>query len=440
MKTSFAQLKETVISKGLCARCGVCAGVCPAAALSFDEANFPVLTGRCTACGLCCTCCPGAEVNLPALAQGLFGRDYAYDNLHGHTENLYVVHAADSAVRHAGASGGVVTGLLLHLLETGRIAGAVVVGFDPDRPCRTKSVLATMPEEIRSCAQSKYCVTPSMSLLREIRRQEGKFAVVALPCQIHGLRKLAQADPELAAKIEVIFGLYCNCTMNPDGPLEALQAVGIREEEVARFQFRGGPWPGGLTVQKKDGRTVHLHPGEAIRLVVNVLFRLFGAKRCRLCLDGFAEFADLSFGDFWAFDYPGEFSRLERCTLVSQRTAKGMQILKEAEQTGAVVLHPLPVDRVSKRILAMVKEKRNKAAVYLSRRQKKGLPNPNYHISIPEPDLKAWKQSLSFLLFDRLRGGRMQTVILKLLFSPLIVPLHTLNRARIKLFARYHNN
>ena len=73
-------------------------------------------------------------------------------------------------------------------------------------------------------SQSKYCVTPSLAVLREIRRRKGSFAVVALPCQVHALRKMAQVDRGLAAKITYILGLYCHCTMEVSGHQEAIEA------------------------------------------------------------------------------------------------------------------------------------------------------------------------------------------------------------------------
>ncbi|WP_417908597.1 Coenzyme F420 hydrogenase/dehydrogenase, beta subunit C-terminal domain [Candidatus Electronema sp. PJ] len=441
MKKSFAQLREAVIKQELCTRCGICVGVCPVGALSLDEQCFPQLSGRCAACGLCAECCPGADVDLPALALDLSGQVYDWRNLTGYVENTYVAHALDEKTRAAGASGGVVTALLLYLLKKGQIDGAVIVAPEPGDPCLTRGILATTPEEIRNAAQSKYCVTPSMEMLREVRARQGKFAVVALPCQIHGLRKLAKADPALFSKIELILGLYCTCTMNPEGHLEALQAAGIRREEVARFHFRGPGWPGGMSAEKKDGSLVLLHAGEAFRTTINTMFRLFGAKRCFLCVDGQAELADLSFGDFWACDYTDEFKELERCTLVSQRTAKGLRLLQEAEQEGVLALHHLPADRVSKRGMSMVRGKRSRTAVHVALRRKKGLPLPDYHITIPEPTQADWKKNLTYLLINFFRDRKSRSILLWLLFSPRIgLLLHKLNALRLRISARYHNN
>jgi coenzyme F420 hydrogenase subunit beta len=439
-KITFSNLRQEVIDRGLCARCGVCAGVCPVQVIRFSEDRFPVLAGRCTECGFCVRCCPGGDVDLPGLSRQFFAAPYDPTDLQGYTENLFVSHPVDQAVRLAGASGGLVTGLLLYLLARGEIEGAIVVRMDPEKPYRSEGVLATTAEEIRDAAQSKYCLTPSMEVLRELRTRKGKFAVVALPCQVHGLRKLAAVDPKLADKIAYIFGLYCNCNLNPNGHLEAIQACGIGLDEVARFDFRGGGWPGGFYVTRKDGSGVSLHPTIIIKDVMNIMFRLFGAWRCYLCIDALSEYADLSFGDFWAIDYAGGLAKMERCTLVSQRTASGLRLLKQAAADGAVVLHQLPRERASKRILNMAQGKKSRGFVRLLRLAARGEPVPDYHCSIPRPTISAFRKERLYRLFFLLRGRAARRLVLKVLFSPLGAFLDRVNARRKKKFCNYHDN
>lgn len=430
---SYTELQHDVIEKGLCVRCGVCAGICPLRVIEFDEARYPILTGQCAGCGACTASCPGADVDFPALSRRVFGREFDVLDLQGHTENLFVAHATDPEIRRSGTSGGMVTALLLHLLEHKKIDGAVVVDFDRENPTRSRGILATTAEQIRSAAGSKYCLTPSMAVLQELRKREGRYAVVALPCQIHGLRKMEEADPKLSAKIACIFGLYCACNMEPHSHLEAIVSAGIGREEVARFDFRGGDWPGGYVVEKTDGTRVKLH-SMSYRSVVNVLFRVTGAERCYLCVDGLSEYADLSFGDFHAFDYSGDMAKMEKCTLITQRTERGNELLRQAVEDGAISLHPLPREHMSKRILRMARGKRFRNSARLLRLRSQGKPVPSYHCTFPTPSASIRRSEFFYRSWSLLRGPKSRRLIMKVLFSPVGEVLGAINERRNSFF------
>jgi coenzyme F420 hydrogenase subunit beta len=435
----FNLLHETVISNGLCARCGLCSGVCPAGAISLDADAFPQLTGKCEKCGFCVNSCPGGEVDFPELSRRIFNKAYNPEDIVGHVDNIYVSHPTDQKIRMAGASGGLTTGLLVYLLEKKEIDGAVVVDMDSEKGYLTKGIIATTAQEIRDAAQSKYCVTPSLEVLRTIRKTKGRFAVVALPCQIHGLRKLERVDPSLSKKIKYYFGLFCNCNLEINSHIEAMLACSVNLDDVEKFYFRGGGWPGGFHIRKKDGSEQSLHTIN-IKNVMNVMFRILGAQRCYLCYDALAEYADLSMGDFWAFDYAPDWSDHERCTLVYQRTARGEKVLNMALADGAVTMDKLPVAHNSKRILKMAKGKKNRAVARLYAREKKGVVNPNYFFTIPQPGKKARLSILLYNLFQLFRGALLRKLVLKILFSPAGVFFDKLNVIRKNKFSDYHDN
>jgi coenzyme F420 hydrogenase subunit beta len=437
---SYKRLKQDVIDRGLCARCGTCAGVCPSHAISFSDKSLPELTGKCTECDFCNNCCPGAEVDFNALSQELFGQNHDPLRLLGIQEQMFVGHPIDETIRRSGASGGLTSGLLTYLLESGRIEGAVVIGNDPDRPWRFKGVWATSRDEIVSAAKSKYCIVPSMEVLAELHKKKGPFAVVGLPCQVHGLRKMMAVHPKLARKIKYIFGLYCHFNMEREAYLNALEACGIDPAQVAQFQFRGGGWPGGFFAKLTDGSEKMLHPKILIKDIMSVMLRLYGAERCFMCTDAANDFADLGMGDFWAIDYEKPFSDLSWCTLVSQRTVRGREVLASAAADGAVKLYELPENRYSKRILNFCHEKKIEGHANLRRRAAKSLPVPDYHYQIPRVENR-FKFTVDFYRATKLlRGPRRRRIATRILFSPLGPVFNEINLIRKKIFLQLEGN
>ncbi|MEN8233089.1 MAG: Coenzyme F420 hydrogenase/dehydrogenase, beta subunit C-terminal domain [Thermodesulfobacteriota bacterium] len=436
---SFEDLIHRVVEPGLCTRCGICAGICPAGVIRMGMDKYPVLKGDCVKCGFCVRSCPGAEVDFPFLSRQVFHRDYVPDNLQGHVENLFVAHSTDERIRTTGTSGGLVTALLVDLLKSKVIDGAVVAGFDPDDPCTMKGILATTTEEVIDAAQSKYCLTASMDALQTIRRKKGRYAVVGLPCQVQGLRKLMTVDPSLAKKIFCIFGLYCHCNMEPHVHLDVLRNCGIKQDDISRFDFRGGGWPGGFHVVDRAGKGTALH-STLYTTILNVLFKIYGAPRCYLCVDALSEYADISFGDFWAHDYSGELSRLERCTLVSQRTERGLEILQRAEENGAITIYNLPAERYSRRIINMVNGKKSRNLARINRMKKKGQQVPEYYFSAAVPGGKARRKELMLRMSFLFRGEVARKLILRLLFSRAAKGFEQVNLYRKKLFCNYHGN
>ncbi len=440
MKKTYTDLYANTVKTGLCTRCGTCAGICPNEAIEMDENAYPYLAGECIKCGFCYGSCPGSDLDLPSLSQRLFDIEYDLMDLHCHVDNHYVGHPTDETIRSVGASGGVITGLLVYMLGKGVIDGAVVVGMDKKRPYQSKGILARTKEEIIQASQSKYCITPSMAILRQIRKEKGKFAVVALPCQIHALRKMESVDPKLSKKISCILGLYCHCNLNLNGPVEAIKASGIHLEDVKEFHYRGGEWPGGFYVVKKNGASQKVHTS-SMQTTMNTMFRLFGASRCYYCVDALAEFADLSFGDFWANDYQDDLATYEKCTLISQKTARGQAILDDAVRDGAMHLHKLPDDRFSKRITNMGKRKKMRAIVRITRNHSQNRPVPNYHTTIPKVTFTAKRSEANYRLWSLFnRHATVRHTVLRILSTRLGEKLDQMNAWRKKHFYRLYGN
>ncbi len=426
---NFDRLQRAVIGRGLCTRCGVCVGACPAGVLRLSPGLYPVLAGHCTACGVCVAACAGADFDFPAAQKRIFGAPYDPLDWRGCQRRTLVGHAADQAVRERGASGGLTTALLLHLLRSGRVRGAAVVGMDPGRPYRARSLLARSEAELLAAAKSKYAIVPSMDVLSAMRREEGPFAVVALPCQVHGLRKLEEADPRLSARIACILGLYCRGNMEPQAYDDVLTAAGVPLEDVAAMEYRGGGWPGRLTVTLRGGEKRSFENVTTRSLIWQVMLRLYGAGRCFLCSDALAEMADLSLGDFWATDYHGALGEMTRATQVTERTPKGREILESAREAGLAAFQELPPERFSRRTRSFAMEKKLGAYRRIRRLDAGRRPVPDYGFAVPAGPSGHPLGDAALRLLRRVGGDR-RKALLRFFHSPVGRVIDGANRLR----------
>ncbi len=346
--------KDEIIHKGmaidteLCVMCGLCVAVCPVSALTLVQSEvepFIAFSYGCSDCGLCYHICPGKDIPLRDLDKFVFGRERnIYTEAIGIIRNCYQANAVEPEIRARGASGGVVTALLLYALERKRIAAANVVGFDKVQPWKAKPILATTRDEIIGAANSKYTIVPTLAVLAEskARRFPGNIGCVGLPCQIHGLRKLQCYYPNhrLSKKIAFTIGIHCN-SARPMSYNEYIlrEQFGIKSlEDIRSLDYRKGKAPNAYAeVVKRNGEVVKTSR------YVWMGHRDFFSGRCLLCWDWGAELADVSVGDFLGPAASGSDVHLGASTLIV-RTEVGDQLVREAVDAGYLKVYPTPTE------------------------------------------------------------------------------------------------
>lgn len=331
---------QSVFRNGLCTRCGTCVG------LSGGAIRFADRDGKClpefvetvdaALADRLWQGCSGQEVSFPDLNRFVFGEDAAPHAYLGHTRRVGVAYADDPEVRRESASGGVLTSVLLWLLEQGEVDGAVVTRMSETEPWRPETFIARTGEEIRSAAQSKYVITSVNEILPEVESFGGDLAYVGLPCQVHSIRKLQQAgDPSVRA-IKYVLGPFCGNTLHLVSVRTLLRAHGHRDHtRITRLSFREGEWPGNMRIDLKGGESICLPKFHA-----NYLIPFSIMKRCLLCTDLTNEFTDISGGDAWAPVYE---ERGKGFSMAIARTAEGERILDAMKEAGRLSIEPLAI-------------------------------------------------------------------------------------------------
>ncbi len=436
-----------IIDNGLCHRCGSCVGICPTAVLGLDGEDYPVVKNlsACTDCDLCVKVCPGDEFDVPSMSAQMYSEPADIWDMHGHFEQGYVSYATDVRIREGSTSGGLVSGLLVSMLERGEIDGAIVVASDEVELWKGKPIVARTREEILSAMKSKYAISPTNAVLAEVIQREGKYALVGLPCQIHGFLKAARLNKKLKDRVVLTIGLFCHAAVEHDALRYVWDEVIEDKQNVVGFVSRIGKHPGTPHVRLRDGssRPVYFPKAKTYRPssleILNIFYRLYTPGRCLTCYDSTSEFADIAVGDPWMANPSDDVKLEEGYSFALARTGRGVQALERSESVGDLLLVRITKEHARSSNRMMGKEKRLRAFRVLESRRRQGFPVPGYGMPTPRihgKHLLATELNMLSHLFCFVDWGK--RAILRFSFSPLGYNLLRLNfyRRRFREFRR----
>ena len=428
-----------IVDNGLCHRCGSCIGICPTGVLGLDKEEYPVVENlsACTDCDLCVKVCPGDSFEVPSIAKQLFGHIPDYGNMHGHFEAAYLSYAKDPKLREDSTSGGLVTGLLISLLERDLIDGAVVIKSDQEALWKGAPALARTKNELLSSTKSKYAISPTNIVFEEIRKTPGRYAIVGLPCQIHGFHKAARLDRRIRERVVLSIGLFCHAAVEHEPMNFIWENLGEHTKNAKRFISRVGKHPGTPHLIKEDGTSVPVYFPEAKGYrpssmeIINILYRLYTPERCLTCYDSTSEFADIAVGDPWMPKPADDINFYEGYSFALARTEKAKKLLEETQTSGDIELVPLSKEQARKSNTMMGEEKRWRAFRIIETHKRQGKSIPNYDFETPRPSgkqLLLTEANIFSHIFCFFKHGR--ELILRLTFSPLGYALLWLNNKK----------
>jgi len=299
-----------IVKNNLCTGCGTCVGVCKNDAIEMIYKNnvlIPkLIESKCTYCNLCIKCCPGNYVNMNELNSFIFN-DLPNNSYIGNYLNCYVGHSINDAIRLNSSSGGIVTSLLTYVLNINLIDEVIVVKMDPNNPLKPMPFIAKNKEEIFMASKSKYSPVAVNQVIKEIMNNDKKYALVGLPCHIHGIRKSEYYIKYLKDKIILLIGLMCSHTVNYEGTKFILKKFKIKIEDVKNVQYRVKDWPGSMSIQLKNGENISIpYVGTWYSYWPIFSSGFFRPIRCLSCPDETNELADISCGDAWLPEFKDE--------------------------------------------------------------------------------------------------------------------------------------
>ncbi len=312
-------------------------------------------------------------MNYEALQKRIFGQKPKSEAM-GNYCACYSGYSMDPEIRFNSASGGLITQLLVFALENGIIDGAIVTRMSKATPWQPEAFIARTKEEIIEASKSKYCPVATNVCLNQILKEDGRFALVGLPCHIHGIRKAQKALKPLEKKIVLQLGLTCSHTVDFDGVNFLLKKLGVDKNQVRSLTYRGEGWPGFLSIETKNGKKSVPYTGGWYAYWPLFAAFFFTPMRCTLCPDHTAELADISFGDAWLPEFK---HKTGGTSIVISRSQKGQCLLDEAKLAGAVALSELSIQKVEQSQRINIKFKKKDLPSRLSIMDSMGRASPS---------------------------------------------------------------
>lgn len=361
---------DIVVKNNMCIGCGICTSLCPTNALEIEfnqngEYNSK-LTGNCLdSCSLCLDICPfNDNKNENQLAENIFSDDLKHDSNLGVYLNTYSGHINNDQLRLNSASGGITTWLLEQLLIEDKIDYIINIKPNKDSEKLFDFQIADSVEKIREGAGSAYYPVEMSEVINKVLYQEGRYAIVALPCFLKAIELAKEKNKKLKNRIIYSVGLVCGQLKNKNFTDYISKLSGMKDKinEVS-YRNNSGDQPANnfyYYFNNNNKNSQIYWSGGISKVWTN---RWFTYNSCSFCDDTFAELADVTLMDAWlpefTFDYKGN-------NLLVVRNKEIDNILSIGKNNNKIKLDDIDAEKVIKSQQGVIDIKRKKLSYRLA--------------------------------------------------------------------------
>lgn len=238
--------------------------------------------------------CPGSGYPIISLSEKIHSKSKTYNYKVGNYIELRAVRSTSKKILEKASSGGIMTHLAIYLLDNNYIQGVVATEFDYSTGnIIPKTKIYTSSKDLLRTQGSKYMPVPSLAILDEIEKFQGKLLYIGTPCQIASLRLLQEKNSLIKEKIKFFIGNFCGGFRDMRELYKLRKIAGMINESINEFQYRGEGQPGKMIFKSSQKKWEFNYPDYA------QLTGYMKYYRCRVCVDATAELADISCGDAW---------------------------------------------------------------------------------------------------------------------------------------------
>lgn len=331
-----------IVEDGMCIGCGICQAIATPRVIQVTKTDsgyeHPVVTGELDheTVDKIYDICPGTR--LVTLPDHLMDEKTKFDPLWGPYRRIEHAWAGDPDIRFRASTGGLLTALGCHLLDTGKVDFILHAKASQDEPTFGIRQISYTSADVVASMGSRYGPTAPLIDIDEVLDRGKPFAVIAKPCDITALRNYARHEPRVETLVRYWLGIICGGWMAPDETERFIRSRNVDPKDVTSFRYRGMGCPGRTHFETKDGRVEEARMHE-----------FWGTEnwqlpwRCKVCPEGSGETADLAAGDAWPDGGNTQGSSFDEdrdpgTNIVVVRTTAGEELMDAAIESGHVTL------------------------------------------------------------------------------------------------------
>jgi len=293
-------------------------------AIEMSESGPPRYHNKdnCLRCGICYLVCPQTDVLNEEL-----NKRYDFKVSIGNWKKISSGQSTSLDVLKKATDGGVVTSILMYLLDNNLINGAIV--SKKEGIFNRVPFFATTKKELIEAAGSHYDISQGLGKLEKystfiptitelkkvVNTEQMNIAVVGTPCQIHSIRKMQELKILPAHIVKYCLGLFCNLNFS----FREKERNSLESEHNFSFQNVEN-------INIKEDMIINLVEDNEIHIKFDDLYE-HARPACFACRDFSNVYADISFGGLGS---------QEGFTTSIIRTETGEKIYRKALKEGYI--------------------------------------------------------------------------------------------------------
>lgn len=322
MNENIKELMNTVVKGDYCIGCGICASLKGSPlTMKMDEDgkyrpffNSTIQSEEMEVNVL--SVCPFSNIskNESEIGKELFNQvnNIKFNQYTGYYLKNYAGHVKEGEYRKKGSSGGMGTWIAKQLLNLKLVNGIIHVkstNGSEDKSVLFEYQISFNEKELSKGAKSKYYPIEMSQVIKFVKQNEGKYAIIGIPCFIKSIRLLADQDSVIKERIKFCIALVCGHLKSEMFAKSIGWEMGIEPDQLKNIDFRKKLTDrlasdyGVEVVGYKNGKEVIVSKPIKELYTTNWGYGLFKYNACDFCDDVLGETADVTVGDAWLPEY-----------------------------------------------------------------------------------------------------------------------------------------